>query len=341
MPPADQGVIYASARDVTDAKRAQSELRRYASEMEQAHREQEEHAERLAQLVTELDRARRLAEAATRAKGEFLANMSHEIRTPMNAIIGMTDLALGTALTPLQQDYLQTVKESSEALLVLVNDILDFSKIEAGRVSLDRVPFDVRDTVENAVGCWRRGPTPRGSSWSATSSPTCRRTIVGDPGRLRQVLVNLVGNAVKFTEHGEVIVIVAIDRATGEEVSLKFTVSDTGIGIPSDQLWKIFGPFVQADPSTTRRYGGTGLGLTISTQLRGADGRPGVGRERAGQGQPVSLRRAVRHRASGASDECARSVGRRRNPSAGRRRQPDEPTHPRGDAQDVGHAAIV
>ena len=267
VPPADQGVIYASGRDVTDAKRAQSELRRYATEMEQAHREQEEHAERLAQLVTELDRAKRLAEAATRAKGEFLANMSHEIRTPMNAIIGMTDLALGTALTPLQQDYLQTVKESSEALLVLVNDILDFSKIEAGRVSLDRVPFDVRDTVENAVRLLAQRAHAKGLELVCHFLPDVPRTIVGDPGRLRQVLVNLVGNAVKFTEHGEIIVIVAIDRANGEEVSLKFTVSDTGIGIPSDQLWKIFGPFVQADPSTTRRYGGTGLGLTISTQL--------------------------------------------------------------------------
>jgi PAS domain S-box-containing protein len=267
VPLADRDVIYATGRDVTEAKRNQSELLRYAKEMEDARREQEEHAERLAQLVTELDRSRRLAEAATRAKGEFLANMSHEIRTPMNAIIGMTDLALGTALTPLQQDYLRTVKDSSEALLDLVNDILDFSKIEAGHVSLDKVPFDVRDTVENAVRLLAQRAHDKGLELVCHVRPDVPGTLVGDPGRLRQVLVNLVGNAVKFTEHGEVIVTVAVDHTAVDEVALKFTVADTGIGIASDQLWKIFGPFVQADQSTTRRYGGTGLGLTISTQL--------------------------------------------------------------------------
>ncbi len=261
------GLIYASARDISDARRAEEALTRYARDLEAAKWEQDANAERLAQLVKELEIAKGRAEEATIAKGEFLANVSHEIRTPMNAIIGMTDLALRTSLTAPQRDYLRTVKDAGESLLTLVNDILDFSKIEARRLSLERVTFDVRGSIEDAVRLLAPRAHEKGLELACRIQPEVPAELLGDPGRLRQVLLNLVGNAIKFTEQGEVIVEVTLDSQAGDEAALKFTISDTGIGIPREKQWQVFGAFVQADASTTRRYGGTGLGLAISSQL--------------------------------------------------------------------------
>ncbi len=266
-PFSELGSIYADARDITERKRTEDALKRHGQEMEAARREQQDNAERLAQLVRELEVAKRVAEEATAAKGEFLANMSHEIRTPMNGIIGMTELALRTKLTVRQREYLRSVQHSAEALLTLINDILDFSKIEARRLSLERVTFDLRETVEEAVRLLAPRAHEKGLELACHIQPDVPETVVSDPGRLRQVLLNLVGNAIKFTEHGEVVVTVEVQEARGSAAALHFTVSDTGIGIPAEKQWQIFGAFVQADASTTRRYGGSGLGLTISAQL--------------------------------------------------------------------------
>jgi PAS domain S-box-containing protein len=245
-PFAAQGLIYATARDVTDRKTAEG---------------------RMTQLVRELEVARERAEQAAVAKGEFLANMSHEIRTPMNAILGMTDLTLQTRLTAQQREYLQTTRESADALLTIINDILDVSKIEARKLTLDRVPFRFRDTVEDGVRLLAPRAAEKGLELGCRIAPDVPDALIGDAGRLRQVILNLVGNAVKFTDEGEVVVEVTVDRRADDEVTLRFMVRDTGIGIAHDKQWKIFGAFVQADASTTRRYGGTGLGLTISAQL--------------------------------------------------------------------------
>jgi two-component system sensor histidine kinase/response regulator len=217
--------------------------------------------------VTEILQARRDAEAADRAKSEFLANMSHEIRTPMNGIIGMVELAQGTDLTLEQRDYLNTAKESADALLSLLNDILDFAKIESGYLSLEEIDFDPGNTVESVTMSIAPRAETKGLEVLCLIQPNIPARLIGDPGRLRQILMNLAGNAIKFTSHGEIVIRVALEKEEANKVILKFAVTDTGIGIPHDRQAAVFDRFVQVDSSTTRKFGGTGLGLAISKQL--------------------------------------------------------------------------
>jgi PAS domain S-box-containing protein len=255
------------ATDLTEIEEAHRALDAYVTQLEDAQATLAAQNDALERATADLKESRDVALAATRLKSEFLANMSHEIRTPMNGVLGMAHLLLQTSLTERQRTFVRTVQQSAESLLTILNDVLDLSKMEAGKMTLEHFPFDIRTTLEDLAETLAPVAQIKGLELSCDIPPRVPVAVIGDAGRLRQVLTNLLSNAVKFTEKGEVVLSARVVRETRERIVYRFAVRDTGIGIPYDRQERIFESFTQADGSTTRKFGGTGLGLTISRQL--------------------------------------------------------------------------
>ena len=275
------------------------QLMQYAHETKLAHDE-------IARLSREL-------KCATEAKSEFLARMSHEIRTPMNSLLGVAELLSETPLNDEQSEYVRIFRRAGDNLLNVINDILDFSKIEAGQVDLECVAFDLADVVQEAIEIIGVRARAKGLCLNVDIGPDVPPRFMGDPGRLRQIILNLLSNAVKFTDRGGITTRVEPDRENPAPGALHFKVRDTGIGIPADRVSTIFESFTQADASTTRKYGGTGLGIGDLEEIRGADGRTNLGGEHARPGQHHALHGALHRRrgrfecpGSEAGSSCAR-----------------------------------